>query len=79
MIMMYVMNLELMKISAEYYQYKTNNFETIWPMILYLFNHWVRYQVKLLEAAKDKPLFGPDEYMQPMDVAKQARLAELTH
>jgi hypothetical protein len=53
MIMIYVMNLELMKISAEYYQYKTNNFETIWPMILYLFNHWVRYQVKLLEAAKD--------------------------
>jgi len=79
MIMVYVMNLELMKISADYYQYKTNNFETIWPMILYLFNHWVRYQVKLLEATKNNPLFGPDEFMQPMDVARQARLAELTH
>jgi len=79
MIVVYVMNLELMKISADYYQHNTHNFETIWPFILYLFNHWVRYQVKLLEATKDKPLFGPDEFMQPMEVARQARLAELAH
>ena len=67
MIVVYVMNLELMKISADYYQYNTQNFETIWPFILYLFNNWVRYQVKMIEVTKDRPLFGVDEFMMPVE------------
>ena len=39
----YIMNLELLRISADFYQYNTHSFETIWPFILYLFNNWVRY------------------------------------
>lgn len=27
---------------------KIFNFETIWPFILYLFNNWIKHQVKLM-------------------------------
>ena len=35
------MNLELLKIAKDID--KNFDFETIWPFILYLFNHWVRH------------------------------------
>lgn len=43
LIVNYIMNLELLRISSDYYQYNTHTFETIWPFILYLFNNWVRH------------------------------------
>ena len=67
-IVSYTMNLELLKISSDFYQYNTHTFETIWPFILYLFNNWVRHQVQMLQLAGDKPLFGPDELMAPQEL-----------
>lgn len=61
------MNLELLKIPSDYFQYNTHNFESIWPFILYLFNNWVRHQVSMIELTKDKPLFGPDEFLNPRE------------
>lgn len=43
LIVNYMMNLELLRIQSDYYQYNTHTFETIWPFILYLFNNWVRH------------------------------------
>lgn len=40
-ILVYLMNLELLKISKDIN--KNFDFETIWPFILYLFNNWVRH------------------------------------
>lgn len=65
LIVRYLMNLELLRISSDYYQYNTQGFETIWPFILYLFNNWVRHQVMMMNVADNKPLFGPDEFMAP--------------
>ena len=41
LVVTYVMNLELMKISKDID--KNFEFESIWPFILYLFNSWVRH------------------------------------
>lgn len=40
-ILVYLMNLELLKISKDID--KNFEFESIWPFILYLFNNWVRH------------------------------------
>lgn len=69
-IVTYIMNLELLRISSDYYQYNTHTFETIWPFILYLFNNWVRHQVRLMRLTNEKPLFGPEEFMAPELVKK---------
>lgn len=42
----YSMNLELLVIEKETLKY--SKVETIWPVILYLFNNWVRHQFLLL-------------------------------
>lgn len=61
----YQMNLELFRISSDYFQNNTHTFETIWPFILYLFNNWVRHQVQMMSLSDSRPLFGPDEFMAP--------------
>ncbi len=40
-IIIYTMNLELMEIRKS--QVPDFEFETIWPVILYLFNNWVKH------------------------------------
>jgi hypothetical protein len=45
-IIMYTMNLELMELRKS--QVQDFEFETIWPVILYLFNNWVKHQVTLM-------------------------------
>lgn len=45
-IISYTMNLELLNIPRE--ATKKFEFESIWPYILYLFNHWVKHQVTLM-------------------------------
>lgn len=45
-IIIYTMNLELMEIRKS--QVPDFEFETIWPVILYLFNNWVKHQVTLM-------------------------------
>ena len=47
LIVSYAMNLELLVIEEETLSY--SNVETIWPVILYLFNNWVRHQFLLLQ------------------------------
>jgi hypothetical protein len=51
----YLMNLEMIKISKDID--KNFDFETIWPFILYLLNHWVRHQVRLMGIIETKPEF----------------------
>ena len=53
LIISYVMNLELLKIPKEVE--RNFEFETIWPFILYLFNNWVRHQVKLMNVVESSP------------------------
>ena len=45
-IIMYTMNLEMMELRKS--QVQDFEFETIWPIILYLFNNWVKHQVTLM-------------------------------
>ena len=45
--MVHVMNLEVMKMSEE--ELKDQNFETIWPVVLYLLNNWIRHQFLLVQ------------------------------
>jgi len=45
-IVSYTMNLELLDIVRE--TSKKYEFESIWPIILYLFNNWVKHQVTLM-------------------------------
>jgi hypothetical protein len=45
-IVLYTMNLEMMEIRKS--QLQDYEFETIWPIILYLFNNWVKHQVTLM-------------------------------
>lgn len=45
-VIMYTMNLELMEMRKS--QVQDFEFETIWPVILYLFNNWVKHQVTLM-------------------------------
>lgn len=40
-IIMYTMNLEMMELRKS--QVQDFEFETIWPIILYLFNNWVKH------------------------------------
>ena len=40
-IVLYTMNLEMMEIRKS--QLQDYEFETIWPIILYLFNNWVKH------------------------------------
>ena len=40
-IIMYTMNLEMMDLRKA--QVQDFEFETIWPIILYLFNNWVKH------------------------------------
>ena len=47
LVVCYKMNLELLVIEKETLKYQ--NVETIWPVILYLFNNWVRHQFLLLQ------------------------------
>jgi hypothetical protein len=75
-IVRYLMNLELLRISSDYYQYNTHGFETIWPFILYLFNNWVRHQVMMMNVAGNRPLFGPDEFMAPNPLAEPLLINE---
>ena len=46
LVLCYKMNLELLVIEKETLKY--SKVETIWPVILYLFNNWVRHQFLLL-------------------------------
>ena len=45
--MVHVMNLEVMKMREE--ELKDQNFETIWPVVLYLLNNWIRHQFLLVQ------------------------------
>ena len=56
-IVTYLMNLEVLKISKEID--KNFDFETIWPFILYLFNHWIRHQVRLMGLISHHPDLKP--------------------
>lgn len=71
------MNLELFRISSDYFQYNTHTFETIWPFILYLFNNWVRHQVQMMSLSDARPLFGPDEFMAPNPLENPPSLEEV--
>ncbi|CDW88809.1 UNKNOWN [Stylonychia lemnae] len=52
-IAVYLMNLEMLKISKDID--KNFEFETIWPFILYLFNNWVRHQVRMMGLVDQRP------------------------
>ena len=52
-IVSYLMNLEMLKISKDID--RNFEFESIWPFILYLFNNWVRYQVRLMGIVQSRP------------------------
>ena len=47
LVMTYKINLEMMKLT-ENTERKNLPFESIWPLVLHLFNHWVRNQASLM-------------------------------
>jgi hypothetical protein len=49
----YLMNLELLETTME--QTFGYTFETIWPFILYVFNNWIKHQVKLMGVKRMLP------------------------
>lgn len=53
LVLVYKMNLELLVIEKETLKY--SKVETVWPVILYLFNNWVRHQFLLLQIQSVMP------------------------
>ena len=53
LIMSYKINIELIKIpESMVLQLESQPFESIWPMILYLFNYWVKNQANLMRLSQ---------------------------
>ncbi len=74
----FTMNLQMIRISTEID--KNFEFDTIWPFVLYLFNNWVRHQVKLMNIAsgiKKKKFLGRDSPQQPYKDPKMPQVYDL--
>ena len=55
-VVVHTMNLEVMKVTEE--GLKDQNFETIWPVVLYLLNNWIRHQFLLVQVRSVMPDVG---------------------
>ena len=52
-VVVHTMNLEVMKLREE--ELKGQTFETIWPVVLYLLNNWIRHQFLLVQVKSVMP------------------------
>ena len=67
-VLVHTMNLEVMLVTEE--ALKDQNFETIWPVVLYLLNNWIRHQFLLVQLRSVMPDVGREVGAQLDEVTK---------
>lgn len=71
----YIMNLELLDISVQ--ATRSFTFETIWPFILYVFNNWIKHQVRLMGVKRLLPqILSQHQELQPIHPSENMQYFE---